>query len=329
MPSWAKAASKPSYTAAEVGALPDTTEIPSKTSDLTNDSGFLTSFTETDPTVPSWAKQTSKPSYTASEVGAVPTSRTVNGKALSQNITLSASDVGALSSDTFIPSNTSDLTNDSGFLTSFTETDPTVPSWAKASSKPSYTAAEVGAVPTTRKINGKALSADITLSASDVGALPDTTSIPSKTSDLTNDSGYLTSYTETDPTVPAWAKASSKPTYTAQEVGALPSNTAIPSKTSDLTNDSGFITSSALPTKVSDLTNDSGFISEVPVMVGGTSSEDGVAGLVPAPPPASTLFPKYLKDDGSWDVPANDRIVVNLSTEKSDTYALIAAHSTG
>ena len=32
---------------------------------------------------------------TASDVGAVPTSRTVNGKALSANITLSASDVGA------------------------------------------------------------------------------------------------------------------------------------------------------------------------------------------------------------------------------------------
>ena len=33
--------------------------------------------------------------YTAAQVGAVPTSRTVNGKALSSNITLSASDVGA------------------------------------------------------------------------------------------------------------------------------------------------------------------------------------------------------------------------------------------
>lgn len=32
----------------------------------------------------------------------------------------------------------------------------------------------------------------------------------------------LDSYTETDPTVPAWAKSSSKPTYTADEVGALP-----------------------------------------------------------------------------------------------------------
>lgn len=44
-----------------------------------------------------------------------------------------------------------------------TETDPTVPSWAKASTKPSYTASEVGAVPTTRTINGHALSADVTL----------------------------------------------------------------------------------------------------------------------------------------------------------------------
>lgn len=33
-------------------------------------------------------------------------------------------------------------------LTSFTETDPTVPAWAKESAKPSYTAAEVGAQPT-------------------------------------------------------------------------------------------------------------------------------------------------------------------------------------
>lgn len=33
-------------------------------------------------------------------------------------------------------------------------------------------------VPNTRKVNGKALSADITLTASDVGALPDTTIIP-------------------------------------------------------------------------------------------------------------------------------------------------------
>ena len=123
VPSWAKASSKPTYTAAEVGALPDSTVIPTKTSDLTNDSGLISS--ETDPTVPSWAKASTKPSYTASEVGALPDS-------------------------TVIPSKTSDLTNDSGFISS--ETDPTVPSWAKASSKPTYTASEVGALPDTTVI---------------------------------------------------------------------------------------------------------------------------------------------------------------------------------
>ena len=50
-------------------------------------------------------------------------------------------------------------------MQSYTETDPTVPAWAKAATKPSYTASEVGAVPTSRKVNGKALSADITLGA--------------------------------------------------------------------------------------------------------------------------------------------------------------------
>lgn len=70
--------------------------------------------------------------------------------------------------------------------------------------------------------------------------------IPSKTSDLENNSGfitevpseyvteseleqkgYLTEYTETDPTVPSWAKAETKPSYTASEVGAMPSSTVV------------------------------------------------------------------------------------------------------
>lgn len=43
--------------------------------------------------------------------------------------------------------------------------------------------------------------------------------IPTKNSQLENDSGYLKSYTETDPTVPYWAKQANKPTYTKKEVG--------------------------------------------------------------------------------------------------------------
>ena len=70
----------------------------------------------------------------ASDVGAVPTSRTVNGKALSSNITLNASDVGARANN-----------------------------WTP-------TASEVGAVPTSRTVNGKPLSSNISLTADDVGA---------------------------------------------------------------------------------------------------------------------------------------------------------------
>lgn len=80
--------------------------------------------------------------------------------------------------------------------------------------------------------------------------------LPTKTSDLTNDSGfikeipseyvtetelnnkgYLTDYTETDPTVPEWAKAKNKPSYTAEEVGALPNTTKLPKNLSDLLED--------------------------------------------------------------------------------------------
>ena len=73
---------------------------------------------------------------TAGSIGAVPTSRTVNGKALSSNITLNASDVNALPSST--------------------------------------TLSTLGGVPTSRKVNNKALTGNITLNHSDVGALPNT-----------------------------------------------------------------------------------------------------------------------------------------------------------
>lgn len=42
--------------------------------------------------------------------------------------------------------------------------------------------------------------------------------IPTKLSEFENDTNYL--ITETDPTVPNWAKTAQKPTYTADEVGA-------------------------------------------------------------------------------------------------------------
>lgn len=62
-------------------------------------------------------KSSSDLGITLGSLGGVPTTRTVNSKALSSDITLTASDVGALPDTTSIPSKTSDLTNDSGFVT--------------------------------------------------------------------------------------------------------------------------------------------------------------------------------------------------------------------
>lgn len=82
-------------------------------------------------------------------------------------------------------------------------------------------------------------------------------SLPTKTSELTNDSGFITSSDlPTYPTIP------SNVSYFNNDAGYITESDIpqIPSKTSDLANDSGFITDSSLPTKVSDLMNGLGFI---------------------------------------------------------------------
>lgn len=54
------------------------------------------------------------------------------------------------------------------------------------------------------------------------GKYSDLEGVPTKISSFQNDKGYIT--TESDPTVPTWAKAATKPKYTAAEVGAAPSS---------------------------------------------------------------------------------------------------------
>ena len=113
----------------------------------------------------------------ASDVGAVPTSRTVNGKALSQDISLAASDVGARP-DTWTPTAsdvgavpTSRTVNGKALSRNISLTASDVGARANTWTP---TASEVGAVPTSRTVNGKALSSNITLDADDVGALDQT-----------------------------------------------------------------------------------------------------------------------------------------------------------
>ena len=78
--------------------------VPTKVSDLTNDSGFITGYTETDPTVPSWAKASTKPTYTASEVGAQPTLVSgTNIKTINNQSLLGSGDITLASSGTSVP----------------------------------------------------------------------------------------------------------------------------------------------------------------------------------------------------------------------------------
>ena len=136
----------------------------------------------------------------------------------------------------------------------------------------------------------------VVLTASDVNALPDTTVIPTKTSDLTNDSGFLTSAPVSSVNGKTGAVI-----LNASDVKALPNTTAY---VSSVDGSSGAVTTNAvkttkqalsdaqktqartnigagtssfsgnygdlsnkptIPTKTSDLTNDSGFLTDAPV----------------------------------------------------------------
>ena len=224
------------YSLAQTSQIPT---VPTNVSDFVNDAGYITGYTETDPVfvasaahgisssdITNWNNKsdfsgsyddlTDKPT-----IPPAVTESTVSSWGFTKNTGTYSKPSGGIPKTDLASAVQTSLGKADTALQSFTETDPTVPSWAKASSKPTYTASEVGAVPTTRTVNGKALSSNITLSASDVSALPASTSIPSKTSDLTNDSGFITGYTETDPTVPSWAKQASKPSYSASEISGL------------------------------------------------------------------------------------------------------------
>lgn len=93
-----------------------------------------------------------------------------------------------------VPTDVSAFTNDVGYITGITSSDVT----SALGFTPANSTALSGYVPTSRTVNGKALSSNISLTASDVGALPDSTSIPTKTSDLTNDSGFIQSNSDID-----------------------------------------------------------------------------------------------------------------------------------
>ena len=234
--------------AADVGALPNTTVIPDKTSQLDNDSGYITNSALT-----GYAKKTEIPTKT---------SELTND---SGYITNTALEPYAKTVD--IPTKTSQLNNDSGYITA---NDVPVKSVDGATGDVVTNAVKTTTqtLTDTQKQQARTnIGAGTSSFDGDYNSLTNKPTIPTKTSQLTNDSGFIT-----DAALTGYAKTTDIPTKTSQlendsnyitaneapvtsvnsktgavqlnasDVGALPDTTVIPSKTSQLDNDSGFIT---------------------------------------------------------------------------------------
>lgn len=220
---WGDITSKPSFSDIAISGsyndLVDTPTIPTKTSELTNDSGYITSV--------SWEDVTSKPE-------------------LSQ-VAISGS-YSDLSDTPIIPTKTSQLINDSGFLTSSNGLITSV-SWNDITNKPNFsTVATSGSYndlsnkPTIPNVYNKTLTiqkngtnvATFT-SNSNTDVTADIT-VPTKVSELSNDSGFITGI--------SWDKVTNKPTLatvaTSGSYTDLSNTPTIPTKVSQLENDMGF-----------------------------------------------------------------------------------------
>ena len=127
-------------------------------------------------------------------------------------------------------------------------------------------------------------------------------------------------------------------TFTANASSNVTANITVPTKTSDLTNDSGFLTShqslsnySTLANTIKSLSisgktitytkgdNTTGTLTTQDnntwtAMVGATSSSNGSVGYVNAVPPKDGYNTKYLRADGTWQVPPDHTYTVNNAT---------------
>ena len=263
----------------DVGALSTSTIIPSKTSQLDNDSGFIN-----DSALSEYAKTSEIPTQTSqltNDSGYI-TDAALNGYAKTNDI----------------PTKVSQLNNDSGYVDS---------TGAKNAAPVQSVDGSTGAVVTNAVKTTTQTLTDVQKAQArvNIGAgtssfsgsyndLSDKPTIPTKTSDLNNDSGFIDSsevpvksvnsktgnvvLTATDvgalsdttilpvvndATLDVQRNGISVGTFTANastdktiniavptkasDVGALPDTTSIPSKTSELDNDSGFITSVQAP----------------------------------------------------------------------------------
>ena len=209
--------------------------VPTNVSAFANDAGYITGYTETDPTVPAWAKEANKPTYNYSEIVNTPTIPTV-------------------------PTNVSAFTNDAGYLTTYAETDPQFNAWDK---------------------NYNDLTNKPVLFDGDYNSLtnqPTIPTVPTNVSAFTNDAGYITGYTEQQVlsisndtlflTGGSYVKLPAGFDGDYNSLTNKPTIPTVPTNVSAFTNDAGYITGAdipeipTVPTNVSAFTNDAGYLTD-------------------------------------------------------------------
>ena len=184
--------------------IEDRPTIPTKTSELTNDSGFITTAnipTKTSDLVndSGFISEETEPQFTSSPAHGI-TSQDIEDWNNKSDFSGSYDD---LSDKPSIPSKTSDLVNDSGFVSaSDLSTVATTGDYNDLSNKPTIPTDYVSYLPQelTEDQKGQVRSnigAGASSFSGDYNDLTNKPTIPSKTSDLVNDSGFIT--TETEP----------------------------------------------------------------------------------------------------------------------------------
>ena len=150
---------------------------------------------------------------------------------------------------------------------SWTETDPTVPAWAKASSKPQYTASEVGAEAAGSISSAMNAHNNSVTAHTDIRNKLSAIKIPTAVSQLANDAGYLISHQDISHLLKTdifLGHASDQTLHvTTSEKAAWNSKSNFSGKYQDLTNK---------PTKLSDFSND--LYQTIPLVV---EYEDGTS----------------------------------------------------
>ena len=140
--------------------------------------------------------------------------------------------------------------------------------------------------------------------AADLSGKADKSEIPTKVSELENDAGYITGYTETDPTVPAWAKAAAKPSYTATEVGA-PTVQEM---------------NSAISTAIGNVNSfDMAVVQTLPTQDINTHT----IYLVPKTGETNDVYDEYVYINNAWEMIGNTQIDLSNYATKNEVTALI------